>query len=99
MDGTRHEVWNKHFKCLSKGKALPLSLFVDTAVLSEELGYDGFFIPDHYNLPRTNECTEPYTTLAYIAVKTNRIMLGTTWNVVWKNNISINMSTIPTNVK
>jgi len=61
-----------------RAKRLPLSLFVDTAVLSEELGYDGFFIPDHYNLPRTNECTEPYTTLAYIAAKTDRIMLGTT---------------------
>ncbi len=60
-----------------KSKNLPLSLFVDTAVLSEELGYDGFFIPDHYNLPRTSECTEPYTTLAYIAAKTNRIKLGT----------------------
>ncbi len=59
-------------------KNLPLSLFVDAAVLSEELGYDGFFVPDHYNLPRTNECIEPYTTLAYIAARTERIDLGTT---------------------
>jgi alkanesulfonate monooxygenase SsuD/methylene tetrahydromethanopterin reductase-like flavin-dependent oxidoreductase (luciferase family) len=61
-----------------KAKNLPLGLFADTAILSEELGYDGFFIPDHYNLPRSDECTEPYTTLAYIAAKTDKIRLGTT---------------------
>ena len=60
-----------------KAKNFPLSLFIDVATLSEELGYDGFFIPDHFNLPRSNECAEPYTTLAYIAAKTEKIMLGT----------------------
>ncbi|MEE8570019.1 MAG: LLM class flavin-dependent oxidoreductase [Candidatus Bathyarchaeia archaeon] len=60
-----------------KAKNFPLSLFIDVATLSEELGYDGFFIPDHFNLPRSDECTEPFTTLAYIAAKTEKIMLGT----------------------
>jgi len=60
----------------------PLSLFTDTATLSEELGYDGYFIPDHYNQPRTNDCAEPFTTLAYIAAKTNRIKLGTIVNPI-----------------
>jgi len=60
-----------------RAKNFPLSLFIDVATLSEELGYDGFFIPDHYNLPRSNDCTEPFTTLAYIAAKTEKIMLGT----------------------
>jgi alkanesulfonate monooxygenase SsuD/methylene tetrahydromethanopterin reductase-like flavin-dependent oxidoreductase (luciferase family) len=60
-----------------KAKNFPLSLFIDVATLSEELGYDGFFIPDHYNLPRSNECAEPFTTLAYIAAKTEKIQLGT----------------------
>jgi alkanesulfonate monooxygenase SsuD/methylene tetrahydromethanopterin reductase-like flavin-dependent oxidoreductase (luciferase family) len=61
----------------TKAKNFPLSLFIDVATLSEELGYDGFFIPDHYNLPRSNECAEPFTTLAYIAAKTEKIKLGT----------------------
>ncbi|MCW4038486.1 MAG: LLM class flavin-dependent oxidoreductase [Candidatus Bathyarchaeota archaeon] len=60
-----------------KAKNFPLSLFIDVATLSEELGYDGFFIPDHFNLPRSSECAEPFTTLAYIAAKTEKIMLGT----------------------
>jgi alkanesulfonate monooxygenase SsuD/methylene tetrahydromethanopterin reductase-like flavin-dependent oxidoreductase (luciferase family) len=60
----------------------PLSLFFDVAILSEELGYDGYFIPDHYNQPRTNDCVEPFTTLAYIAAKTDKIKLGTIVNPV-----------------
>jgi alkanesulfonate monooxygenase SsuD/methylene tetrahydromethanopterin reductase-like flavin-dependent oxidoreductase (luciferase family) len=60
-----------------QAKNFPLRLFTDIAMLSEDLGYDGFFIPDHYNLPRTNECAEPFTTLAYIAAKTETIRLGT----------------------
>ncbi len=60
-----------------KAKRFPLRLFIDVATLAEDLGYDGFFIPDHYNLPRTSECAEPFTTLAYIAAKTERIGLGT----------------------
>jgi alkanesulfonate monooxygenase SsuD/methylene tetrahydromethanopterin reductase-like flavin-dependent oxidoreductase (luciferase family) len=60
----------------------PLSLFSEIAVLSEELGYDGYFIPDHYNQPRTDDCAEPFTTLAYIAAKTDRIRLGTIVNPV-----------------
>jgi alkanesulfonate monooxygenase SsuD/methylene tetrahydromethanopterin reductase-like flavin-dependent oxidoreductase (luciferase family) len=55
----------------------PLNLFTDIAILSEELGYDGFFIPDHLNLPSFNECIEPFTTLAYIAAKTEKLRLGT----------------------
>jgi len=58
-------------------KHFPLRLFIEVATLAEDLGYDGFFIPDHYNLPRTSECVEPFTTLAYIAAKTARIGLGT----------------------
>jgi alkanesulfonate monooxygenase SsuD/methylene tetrahydromethanopterin reductase-like flavin-dependent oxidoreductase (luciferase family) len=60
-----------------KAKNFPLRLFIDVATLAEDLGYDGFFIPDHYNLPRSNECAEPFTTLAYIAAKTTQIRLGT----------------------
>lgn len=46
----------------------------------ENLGYDGVFIPDHYNLPvppfPSNELVETWTTLAYIAGKTAKIKLG-----------------------
>jgi alkanesulfonate monooxygenase SsuD/methylene tetrahydromethanopterin reductase-like flavin-dependent oxidoreductase (luciferase family) len=65
-----------------QSKNFPLSLFIDVGVLSEELGYDGYFIPDHYNLPRSDECAEPFTTLAYIAAKTSTLKLGTIVNPV-----------------
>ncbi|MEM2632086.1 MAG: LLM class flavin-dependent oxidoreductase [Candidatus Bathyarchaeia archaeon] len=46
----------------------------------ERLGYDGIFIPDHYNLPSppfpSNELVDTWTTLAYIAAKTSKIKLG-----------------------
>ena len=59
-------------------KFFPLKLFSKLAVLSEELGYNGYFMADHYNLPGPiHECLEPFTTLAYIAAKTKKINLGT----------------------
>ncbi|MBS7641316.1 MAG: LLM class flavin-dependent oxidoreductase [Candidatus Bathyarchaeia archaeon] len=44
---------------------------------AENLGYDAIFIPDHYNLPESNELIEAWTTLSYIAAKTSRIKVGT----------------------
>ncbi|MEM1883816.1 MAG: LLM class flavin-dependent oxidoreductase, partial [Candidatus Bathyarchaeia archaeon] len=38
---------------------------------AENLGYDAIFIPDHYNLPESNELIEAWTTLSYIAAKTS----------------------------
>jgi alkanesulfonate monooxygenase SsuD/methylene tetrahydromethanopterin reductase-like flavin-dependent oxidoreductase (luciferase family) len=59
-------------------KVFPLKLFSDVAVLSEELGYDGYFMADHYNLPGpVQDCLEPFTTLSYLAAKTKKISLGT----------------------
>ncbi len=56
----------------------PLKLFSDMAVLSEELGYNGYFMADHYNLPGSfQDCLEPFTTLSYLAAKTKQISLGT----------------------
>ena len=54
----------------------PVSLFSDVAVATEQLGYDGYFVNDHPNLPWGDETCEPYTELAYIAAKTSVIDLG-----------------------
>jgi alkanesulfonate monooxygenase SsuD/methylene tetrahydromethanopterin reductase-like flavin-dependent oxidoreductase (luciferase family) len=59
-----------------KAANFPVTLFAETAMEAERLGYDGFFIPDHLNLPWSQETAEPWTTLAYIAAKTERIRLG-----------------------
>ncbi len=59
-------------------KQYPLKLFSDMAVLSEELGYDGYFMADHYNLPGPiQDCLDPFTTLSYLAARTKQIKLGT----------------------
>lgn len=59
-------------------KHFPLKLFSDMAILSEELGYDGYFMADHYNIPGSiQDCLEPFTTLSYIAARTKQINLGT----------------------
>lgn len=47
----------------------------------DESGYDGVFIPDHYNLPvppfPSNKLVDAWTTLSYIAAKTKNVKLGT----------------------
>lgn len=46
----------------------------------ESYGYDGVYIPDHYNLPflggPSNELVEVWTTLAYIAARTKNLRVG-----------------------
>ncbi len=50
------------------------------AKTAEDFGYDGIFIPDHYDLPAppfpSNVLVDAWTTLAYIAAKTTKIKLG-----------------------
>ncbi|MCS7114774.1 MAG: LLM class flavin-dependent oxidoreductase [Nitrososphaerota archaeon] len=52
----------------------------DWVKTAENLGYDGVFIPDHYNLPvppfPSNELVDTWITLAYMAAKTDKIKLG-----------------------
>lgn len=47
----------------------------------ESCGYDGIFSPDHYDLPvpefPSNRLIETWTTLAYMAAKTEKVRLGT----------------------
>jgi len=45
----------------------------------EEMGYDGIFVPDHYNLPsppKEQIVVDAWTTIVYIAAKSSRIRIG-----------------------
>ncbi|MEM3550866.1 MAG: LLM class flavin-dependent oxidoreductase [Candidatus Bathyarchaeia archaeon] len=44
----------------------------------EEMGYDGIFVPDHYNLPFPPKASlvDAWTTLSYIAAKTSTVKIG-----------------------
>ncbi|MEM3550366.1 MAG: LLM class flavin-dependent oxidoreductase [Candidatus Bathyarchaeia archaeon] len=46
----------------------------------ENCGYDAIFIPDHYNLPASdypsNNLLEAWSTLSYVAAKTERVKIG-----------------------
>ncbi|MEM2648388.1 MAG: LLM class flavin-dependent oxidoreductase [Candidatus Bathyarchaeia archaeon] len=48
---------------------------------AENLGYDSIFIPDHYDLPisefPSNELLDAWSTLSYIAAKTEKMRIGT----------------------
>lgn len=53
---------------------------IEVACRAEELGYDSFFLSDHYMMPYTEEWYETHealTFLSYLAAKTSRIRLGT----------------------
>ena len=52
--------------------------YVELAVEAENHSWDGFFMWDHTIGSRGKPAAEPYTTLSAIAVKTERIFLGTT---------------------
>lgn len=57
-----------------------LKKFVEWSVKVEDLGYDGIFIPDHYDLPvppfPSNELVDAWTTLSYVSAKTTTIKVG-----------------------
>jgi len=57
-----------------------LEKFGEWCVKVEELGYDVVWIPDHYDLPvppfPSNELVDAWTTLSYVAAKTNTIKIG-----------------------
>jgi alkanesulfonate monooxygenase SsuD/methylene tetrahydromethanopterin reductase-like flavin-dependent oxidoreductase (luciferase family) len=49
----------------------------DVAMRAEELGFNSFFIPDHYMWPTTNDTVDAWTLLTHLAAKTSIIRLGT----------------------
>jgi len=57
-----------------------LEEFVNWISEVESCGYDGVYIPDHYDLPfpgaPSNELVETWTTLAYIAARTKNLRVG-----------------------
>ncbi|MEM3550295.1 MAG: LLM class flavin-dependent oxidoreductase [Candidatus Bathyarchaeia archaeon] len=65
--------------------ALHPELYLKTAPLAEELGYEWIFTSDHFMEPIAPEplpverhaTIEPYTLLAYIAAQTSKIKIGT----------------------
>ena len=54
--------------------------YIDLAILSENNGWDGFFLWDHVFLSsnKTQSFLDPWIILSAVAVKTKRIKLGTT---------------------
>jgi alkanesulfonate monooxygenase SsuD/methylene tetrahydromethanopterin reductase-like flavin-dependent oxidoreductase (luciferase family) len=54
----------------------PVTLFSDVAVAAEQLGYDGYFVNDHFNLPWGDETCHPQIQIAYTIAKTRVIELG-----------------------
>ncbi|MBS7640596.1 MAG: LLM class flavin-dependent oxidoreductase [Candidatus Bathyarchaeia archaeon] len=54
--------------------------FAEWCVRVEDLGYDGIFLPDHYDLPApsfpSNELLDAWTTLSYISAKTSSVRVG-----------------------
>lgn len=53
---------------------------IEVACKAEEMGYDSFFISDHYMTPYSSDWYETYDALAflsYLAAETKRIQLGT----------------------
>lgn len=54
----------------------PVSLFSDVAVAAEQLGFDGYFVNDHFNLPWGDETCHPQIQIAYTIAKTKVIDLG-----------------------
>lgn len=57
---------------------------LETAALAEELGFDGFFLPEHHQ--EAFWPSAPLITLAGIAARTNRIRLGTAVTVMGLHN-------------
>lgn len=55
--------------------------FEEWIVEAENCGYEAVFVPDHYNVPvpmfPTNELLDAWSTLSYVAAKTNYIKVGT----------------------
>jgi len=54
-----------------------LHLNLDAVKEADNLGIDGFVLPDHFMTKQGNETLEAWVTLAYFAAVTNHIMLGT----------------------
>jgi alkanesulfonate monooxygenase SsuD/methylene tetrahydromethanopterin reductase-like flavin-dependent oxidoreductase (luciferase family) len=54
----------------------PVTLFSDVAVAAEQLGFDGYFVNDHLNLPFGDETCHPQIQIAYTTAKTRVIDLG-----------------------
>jgi alkanesulfonate monooxygenase SsuD/methylene tetrahydromethanopterin reductase-like flavin-dependent oxidoreductase (luciferase family) len=54
----------------------PVTLFSDVAVAAEQLGFDGYFVNDHFNLPWGDETCHPQIQIAYTIAKTRVIDLG-----------------------
>ena len=54
----------------------PVSLFSDVAVAAEQLGFDGYFVNDHFNLPWGDETCHPQIQIAYTIAKTKVIDIG-----------------------
>ena len=71
-----------HVVLPSETDRMPAAALVELAVLAEELGYAGVWLPDHILLPgghgeRLGGVYEPLVALSHIAARTKTIKLGT----------------------
>lgn len=66
------------------GAASPLGESLELAALAEELGFDGFFLPEHHQEPFWPSA--PLITLAAVAARTRRLRLGTAVTVMALHN-------------
>ena len=58
--------------------AFEINDYVDQGVQAEEVGLHSVWIPDHFtDVPPSNDIYEPWTVLAAIGAKTEKILLGT----------------------
>jgi phthiodiolone/phenolphthiodiolone dimycocerosates ketoreductase len=58
--------------------AFNIADFVEQGIVAERSGFESVWIPDHFtDLPPSNDKYEPWTVLATIGAKTQRILLGT----------------------
>jgi len=66
--------WSK----AGQGVKNPARFLMELGVAADEAGWDGFFLWDHVTFPWDTPLVDPFTILAAVAGRTERILLGTT---------------------
>ena len=59
------------------GSSWSVKQIVESAIVADDCGLDFLLVTDHYLIPSSNESVDAWTILAALAVKTERIRLGT----------------------
>lgn len=83
------------------GKYAQKDWILELASSAEELGYDSIWVSDHVVIPKTHKgfgdaFLDPFSTLTYLAAKTDRIMLGTSVIILPYRNPLVLAKTVST---